>query len=51
MRISMSRTGNPYDKAQAERFTKTLQDEEVSLLEYQRLAEALGRIGPFSDEV
>lgn len=29
MRIRMSRTGNPYDNAQAERFIKTLKYEEV----------------------
>ena len=51
IRISMSRTGNPYDNAQAESFIKTLKYEEVYLFEYQRLAEARGRIGQFIDEV
>jgi putative transposase len=39
IRISMSRTGNPYDNAQAESFIKTLRYEEVYLFEYQDLAE------------
>ena len=50
-RVSMSRTGNPYDNAQAESFIKTLKDEEVYLFEDQNLAEARGRIGPFIEEV
>jgi putative transposase len=45
IRISMSRTGNPYDNAQAESFIKTLKDEEVHLFDYQNFAEARGRIG------
>jgi transposase InsO family protein len=49
--ISMSRTGNPYDNAQAESFIKTLKYEEVYLLEYQGLAEARGRIGHFIEEI
>ena len=28
--ISMSRAGNPYDNAKAERFTRTLKEEEVN---------------------
>ncbi len=51
IRISMSRTGNPYDNAQAESFIKTLKYEEVHLFEYQHLAEARGRIGQFIEEV
>jgi putative transposase len=51
IRISMSRTGNPYDNAQAERFIKTLKYEEVHLFEYQNLAEARGRMGQFIEEV
>jgi putative transposase len=51
IRISMSRTGNPYDNAQAESFIKTLKYEEVHLFEYQNLTEARGRIGPFIEEV
>jgi putative transposase len=51
IRISMSRTGNPYDNAQAESFIKTLKYEEVHLFEYQHLAEARKRIGHFIEEV
>ena len=51
IQISMSRTGNPYDNAQAESFIKTLKYEEVYLFEYQNLAEARGRIGHFIEEV
>jgi putative transposase len=51
IRISMSRTGNPYDNAQAESFIKTLKYEEVHLFEYQNFAEARGRIGQFIEEV
>jgi putative transposase len=51
IRISMSRTGNPYDNAQAESFIKTLKYEEVHLCEYQNFAEARGRIGQFLEEV
>jgi putative transposase len=51
MRVSMSRTGNPYDNAQAESFIKTLTYEEVALLEYQNLAEARGHIGHFIEEI
>jgi putative transposase len=51
IRISMSRTGNPYDNAQAESFIKTLKHEEVHLFEYENMAEARGRIGQFIEEV
>jgi transposase InsO family protein len=51
IRISMSRSGNPYDNAQAERFIKTLKYEEVYLNEYENFAEARFRIGDFLDEV
>jgi putative transposase len=51
IQISMSRTGNPYDNAQAESFIKTLKYEEVYLFEYQHLAEARQRIGQFIEEV
>jgi putative transposase len=51
IRVSMSRTGNPYDNAQAESFIKTLKYEEVHLFEYQNFAEARGRIGQFIEEV
>jgi len=51
IRISMSRSGNPYDNAQAERFIKTLKYEEIYLNEYENFAEARFRIGDFLDEV
>jgi putative transposase len=51
IRISMSRTGNPYDNAHAESFIKTLKYEEVYLFEYQNLIEARGRISQFIEEV
>jgi putative transposase len=51
IRISMSRTGNPYDNAQAESFIKTVKDEEVHLFEYQNFAEARERIGQFIEGV
>jgi putative transposase len=49
--ISMSRSGNPYDNAQAERFIKTLKYEEIYLNEYEHLEEARFHIGDFLDEV
>lgn len=51
IRISMSRTGNPYDNAQAERFIKTLKYEEVYLNDYENLAQARYYIGHFLDDV
>lgn len=47
----MSRTGNPYDNAQAESFIKTLKYEDIPLFEYQNFAEARRRIGQFIEEV
>jgi transposase InsO family protein len=51
IRISMSRPGNPYDNAQAERFMRTLKYEEVYLFEYETVTEARGRIRHFLEEV
>jgi hypothetical protein len=51
IQISMRRTGNPDDHAQAERFIKTLTDEAVHLFAYQYFAEARERIGPSIAEV
>lgn len=51
IRISMSRQGNPYDNAKAERFFKTLKYEEVYLWEYADLADARQRIGLFLEDV
>jgi putative transposase len=51
IRNSMSRSGNPYDNAQAERFMRTLKYEEVYLFEYETVAEARTRISQFLEEV
>jgi transposase InsO family protein len=51
IRISMSRTGNPYDNAKAERFMRTIKYEEVYMSDYQNLAEARASIGHFIEEV
>ncbi|MCI0718953.1 MAG: IS3 family transposase [Acidobacteria bacterium] len=50
IRISMSRTGNPYDNAKAESFIKTLKYEEVYRQEYRDLAEARVSIGRFLEK-
>ncbi len=51
IRISMSRTGNPYDNAQAERFMRTLKEEEVYLSDYDDVSEARHSIGHFLEDV
>lgn len=51
IRISMSRTGNPYDNAKAERFMRTVKYEEVYLADYQTLTEARALISHFIEEV
>jgi transposase InsO family protein len=51
IRISMSRTGNPYDNAKAERFMRTLKHEEVFLSDYQTLTEARASISRFIEQV
>jgi putative transposase len=51
IRISMSRSGNPYDNALAESFLKTLKYEEVYLCEYRDLADAEQSIGYFLEAV
>lgn len=51
IRISMSRCGNPYDNAQAERFMRTLKYEEVYLFEYETVGEARTRISHFLEAV
>ena len=47
IRISMSRSGNPYDNAKSESFMKTLKVEEVYLMEYQDEADAKAHIEHF----
>jgi putative transposase len=48
---SMSRVGNPYDNAKAERFMRTLKEEEVHASSYKDAAEARAGIGHFIDTV
>ena len=48
---SMSRIGNPYDNAKAERFFKTLKYEEIYINDYDNLADARRSIGTFLDDV
>jgi putative transposase len=50
-RISMSRSGNPYDNAFAESFMKTLKKEEVYLWEYESFVDVAERIPYFIEEV
>jgi putative transposase len=47
---SMSRPGNPYDNAKAERFMRTLKDEEVRMTDYATIDEARASIGRFLDD-
>lgn len=51
LRVSMSRSGNPYDNAFAESFMKTLKHNEVSLWEYETMADVVERIPYFIEEV
>ena len=49
--ISMSRVGNPYDNAKAERFMRTLKYEEVYLNDYDTFAEVLVSVEHFIEAV
>jgi putative transposase len=49
--ISMSRTGNPYDNAKAERFMRTLKYEEIYLNDYDNFAEVLRSVEHFIEAV
>src|SRR5208337_5134833 len=51
IRISMSRAGNPYDNAKAERFMRTLKEEEVNGKTYASIDEARTDIGAFLENV
>jgi putative transposase len=51
IRISMSRSGNPYDNAACESFMKTLKYEEVFRQEYRDLAEARSSIERFLEKI
>jgi transposase InsO family protein len=50
-RISMSRSGNPYDNATCESFMKTLKYEEVYRQEYRDLSDARASIEGFLEKV
>jgi putative transposase len=50
-RISMARSGNPYDNATMESFFKTLKYEEVYLYDYETFTDVLARIPYFIEEV
>ena len=47
IRISMSRRGSPYENARAERFMRTLKEEEVQGRTYENVDDARRRIGEF----
>lgn len=51
IQISMSRKGNPYDNAIAERFMRTLKYEEVLMNDYETLAEVRASVHRFIDSV
>lgn len=51
MKISMSRTGNPYDNAHMESFFKTLKYEEVHLSNYETYDDVIERLPHFMEEV
>jgi putative transposase len=51
IRASMSRVANPYDNAKAERFMRTLKEDEVDGRSYRDAAEARDKIGNFIEEV
>ena len=48
---SMSRVGNPYDNAKAERFMRTLKSEEIDGTRYRDHRDAADHIGVFIDQV
>ena len=50
-KISMARTGNPYENARMESFFKTLKYEEVYLCEYETFEDVVTRLPYFIEEV
>ncbi len=50
IRVSMSRRGSPYENARAERFMRTLKEEEVQGRTYENVDDAKHRIGEFLEE-
>ena len=51
IQISMSRPGNPYDNAKAERFMRTLKYEEIYINDYDTFAEVLTSVQHFIEIV
>jgi transposase InsO family protein len=51
IQISMSRPGNPYDNAKAERFIRTLKYEEVHMNDYETFAEVDASVDRFIEAV
>jgi putative transposase len=51
IQISMSRPGNPYDNAKAERFMRTLKYEEIYINDYDTFAEVLASVQHFIEAV
>jgi transposase InsO family protein len=51
IRISMSRRGSPYENARAERFMRTLKEEEVQGRSYENMDDAKRRIGQFLEDI
>jgi transposase InsO family protein len=51
IRISMSRSGNPYDNATCESFMKTLKYEEIYRQDYRNLADARASIEQFIEKI
>src|ERR1700729_1958663 len=51
VRASTSRGGNPYDNARAERFMRTLKEQEVNAKTYATIEEARADIGAFIENV
>jgi transposase InsO family protein len=51
IQISMSRTGNPYDNAKAERFMRTLKYEEIYMNDYDTLREVRDSVHHFIEAV
>jgi putative transposase len=49
--VSMSRIGNPYDNAKAERFMRTLKYEEIYMNDYDTFAEVLSSMEHFIEAV
>jgi transposase InsO family protein len=51
VKISMSRSGSPYDNAHAERIMRTIKQEEVYLKEYETFTDVIDNIPGFIEDV